>query len=132
MGVYTSATSFILDKLWDEVEGFADYFHVHGASLRDLGHLVDEVFVSAYLSLKSGLDQEDLAMLESQIAADVLAPLMHKQGFRELWSEWDHATRESFVADQIELHLGRLLFEVYAAQFAKAYVRAYETYLARR
>jgi len=130
MGLYTSAASEILDKLWEGYDGFAAYFHLHEVSLRDLGHLLEEIFVPAYLEVKNSLDPNVLASLQHQISDDVMTSLLEKPGFRVLWDEWDENTRLAFLQEPTEEHLSRVLFEDYREQFAQFYVQAYETYRA--
>ncbi|MBI5930285.1 MAG: hypothetical protein HY862_13325 [Chloroflexi bacterium] len=128
MGIYTSAASEILDRLWEGYEGFAAYFHERDVSLRDLGHVLEEVFVPAYLHVKSNLDRSALYSLQHEITEDVLGGLMHKPGFRNLWDEWDDHTRQTFLQEPIEEQLGRMLFEGHADQFAQIFIAAYEAY----
>lgn len=128
MSLYTSAVSEILDRLWEGYDGFADYFHERNVNLRDLGHLLEEVFVPAYLYVKKSLDQNAVVSLHQEIADHILGGLMSKPGFRDLWEEWDAHTRQTFLGKPIEEQLGRILFEHYADQFARTFVSAFEAY----
>lgn len=130
LGIYTSAASEILDRLWDNYEGFAAYFHARDVSLRDLGHLLEEVFVPAYLHVKSNLDRGALYSLNNEITENVLGGLLNKPGFRDLWNEWDDHTRQTFLQEPIEELLGRILFEEHAEQFARVFIAAYESHRA--
>ncbi len=128
MGIYTSAASEILDRLWENYDGFAAYFHARDVSLRDLGHLLDEVFVPAYLHVKSNLDRGAVYSLHHEITENVLGGLLNKPGFRDLWDEWDDHTRQTFLQEPVEELVGRILFEDYAEQFAQMFIAAFERY----
>ncbi len=128
MGIYTSAASEILDRLWESYDGFAAYFHAQDVNLRDLGHLLEEVFVPAYLHVKSNLDRVALHSLNHEITENVLGGLLNKPGFRALWDEWDDHTRQTFLQEPIEELLGRILFEEHADRFAQVFITAYENY----
>jgi hypothetical protein len=127
MCFYCKAASTVLDALWDD-QDFRDHFHANGAELSHLGHLTHEVFVPAYLAVKEQLDSNALSMLEGQVAEDLLAPYYDRPGFREIWDEWDQATREAFVGEQSEVALANLLLYLYASTFADTYKSAYAAY----
>ena len=128
LGIYTSAASEILDRLWESYDGFAAYFHAQDVNLRDLGHLLEEVFVPAYLQVKSSLDRVALHSLNHEITENVLGGLLNKPGFRALWDEWDDHTRQTFLQEPIEELLGRIIFEEHADRFAQVFITAYENY----
>jgi len=128
MQVYDKAASVVLDTLWDDAE-FRSFFHALDYSLNDLGPLIHEVFVPAYLRVRRSLQGGELEMLEAQVTEDLLAPLYDRPNFRELWESWDQATREEFLREQSEMQLGQLLVMVYDSQLAEAYKQAFLEYL---
>jgi hypothetical protein len=131
MSAYTKAASFVLDSLWEHDE-FRDFCYSLDAELADLGPLTQSVFEPAYLQFKASLDENALLMLESQVTADLLSPLLGRPGFREIWAQWDLATREEFIQEQSELQLARLLIQVYDQQLIALYKHAYKHYLTNR
>lgn len=129
MSIYTKAASFILDSLWSK-DDFRDYFYDLGTELADLGPLTQEVFEPTYVAFKNALDDNALMMLESQVTADLLSPLLKQENFRRMWDQWDKATRNHFIQEQSELHLAKLLIQVYDQQLDERYRQAYTNYLA--
>ncbi len=127
MCFYCKAASTILDMLWEETD-MRDYFHDQGVDLSGLGPLTHEVFVPAYRTVKDTLDRNALALLEAQVTQDMLEPYYDKPGFRQVWDEWDTASREEFARETSELELARLLYNFYAEDFAAAYEDAYRTH----
>lgn len=130
MSAYTKAASFILDTLWQD-DGFREHFHRLGVSLADLGHLVDTVFVPAYLWFKRSLDPADLARLQKSVVVPLIIPLLRQPSFREMWEQWDQATQLAFVREQTELPLAKLLIQVYHQQLDAAFRQAYARYSAQ-
>ncbi len=128
MQVYDKAASVVLDTLWDDVE-FRSFFYALNYSLNDLGPLIREVFVPAYLRVRRSLQGGELEMLEAQVTEDLLAPLYDRPTFREMWESWDQATKEEFLRAQSEMQLGQLLVLVYDTQLAEAYKQAFLEYL---
>ena len=125
MCVYCKPASVVLDKLWED-ESFRDYFYDRGLDLADLGPMVHDVFVPAYLHIKSGLEGGALEMLEAQVTEDLLSPLYDRPNFREMWESWGVEMRQSFLQEQSEMQLGSLLVMVYADQLAEEYKKAYQ------
>jgi len=128
MCVYCRAASTVLDALWDDQE-FRSFFYSQGYDLSRLGPLTHDVFVPAYLRVKQSLQGGELEMLEAQVTQDVLSPLYRRPHFREIWEQWDQATRDAFLREQSELHLAELLVMVYDARLSDAYRRAFKEYL---
>ena len=128
MGLYDKAASAVLDTLWEDMD-FREFFHNCGYELADLGPLIPRVFVPAYLSVKQMLEGGALEMLEAQVTEDLLAPLYDRPSFREIWDQWDQATRDEFLREQSEMQLGLLLVMVYEAQLVEAYQKAFLKYL---
>jgi hypothetical protein len=128
MSMYDKAASAVLDTLWDDT-GFREFFHQRGYDLAALGPLIPGVFVPAYLTVRQSLDGGALAMLEAQVTEDLLSPLYDRPNFRQIWDEWDQATRDAFLREQSEMQLGLLLVMVYDQQLVEAYKRAFENYL---
>ncbi|MBI5957985.1 MAG: hypothetical protein HY866_04570 [Chloroflexi bacterium] len=124
MCVYCKAASAILDTLWDDRE-FRNFFYDMGYELSDLGPLVHDVFVPAYLRVKRSLRGGDLEMLEAQVTEDVLAPLYNRPNFREIWDAWDQPTRDEFVREQSEMQLAELLVMAYDTRLVDAYKQAF-------
>ncbi len=127
MSAYTKAVSFLLDTLWQN-DGFRQYFRRQGVGLADLGHLIDAVFVPAYLWFKRSLDPADLARLQKSVVVPLIIPLLRKPAFREMWEQWDQATQLAFVREQTELPLAKLLIQVYHQQLDAAFRQAYARY----
>ncbi len=130
MSAYTTAASYILDTLWQS-EGFREHFHRQGVSLIDLGPLTQSVFVPAYLRFKRSLDPADLARLQKSVVVPLIVPLLRQPDFREMWQQWDQATQLTFVREQTELPLAKLLIQVYHQQLDAAFREAYAHYVAR-
>lgn len=130
MSAYTKAASFILDTLWQD-DGFREYFRHLGVSLADLGHLIDTVFVPAYLWFKRSLDPADLARFQKSVVVPLIIPLLRQPSFREMWEQWDQATQLAFVREQTELPLAKLLIQVYHQQLGAAFRQAYARYSAQ-
>ncbi|MBN1679391.1 MAG: hypothetical protein JW966_03815 [Anaerolineae bacterium] len=128
MSVYDKAASAVLDTLWEEI-GFRTFFHNLGYELADLGPLIPRVFVPAYLSVKATLEPEALDLLETQVTKELLIPLAKRPHFREAWEHWDQATRDSFLREQSEMQLGRLLVMVYDNELATAYKNAFLSHI---
>ncbi|MBN1966776.1 MAG: hypothetical protein JW910_19140 [Anaerolineae bacterium] len=130
MSAYTKAASFVLDTLW-EADDFRAFFYGLDLELADLGPLSQKVFEPAYVAFRGALDDDALFMLESQVTQDLMAPLLQRPKFRDIWQQWDEATREEFIKEQAELQLARLLIQVYDEPLAAAYRAAYTTYAAQ-
>ncbi len=128
MCLYCAAGSELLDRLWED-ESFRQYFHERGYDLRALGKLLHKVFTPAYMRFKETLDPRALAMLEAQVTDDIMMPLLDKKGFLELWQSWSEDEREAFAAEQREVHLVRLLLQVYEDELRRVYIGAFEKYL---
>jgi hypothetical protein len=124
MCVYCKAASAILDTLWEDRE-FRSFFYDMGYELSDLGPLVHDVFVPAYLRVKRALRGGELEMLEAQVTEDVLSPLYNRPNFREMWDVWDQATRDEFVREQSEMQLALLLVMAYDTRLLDAYKQAF-------
>lgn len=128
MCVYCKAASLVLDTLWDDDE-FRDFFYDYEHELADLGPLIHDVFVPAYLRVKQLLQSGELSILEAQVTEDLLAPLYDRSTFREMWESWDQATRNEFLREQSEMKLAQLLMMVYDLQLAEAYRAAFLDHL---
>jgi hypothetical protein len=128
MCVYCKAASAVLDALWDDHE-FRSFFHNRGYELSHLGPLTHDVFVPAYLRVKQSLQGGELEMLEAQVTQDILAPLYRRPHFREIWEQWDQATRDAFLREQSEMHLAELLVMVYDARLSDAYRQGFIDYV---
>ncbi|NDJ78114.1 MAG: hypothetical protein GYB65_17840 [Chloroflexi bacterium] len=126
--LYDKAASAILDKLWEDYE-FRDFFYDLGYELADLGPLIHDVFVPAYLGVKRRLEGGALEMLEAQVTQDLLSPLYDRPNFREMWEQWDQPTRDAFLREQSEMQLGLLLVMVYESELREAYKDAFLIYL---
>jgi len=87
------------------------------------------VFVPAYLWVKRSLQGGELEMLEAQVTQDILAPLYRRPHFREIWEQWDQATRDAFLREQSEMQLADLLVMVYDARLSDAYRREFMDYV---
>jgi hypothetical protein len=124
MCVYCRAASAVLDALWED-PGFREDFTRHGYDLADLGKLVHDVFVPAYLDVKRALQGGPLEMLEAQVTDDVLGPLADRPSFRALWAEWDPPTRQAFLREQSEMQLGLLIVAIHENRLAGAYKAAF-------
>jgi len=124
MCIYCKAASAVLDSLWDDHD-FRHFFHRQGYELSQLGPLTHDVFVPAYLRVKRSLQGGELEMLEAQVAQDVLAPLYRRPHFREIWEQWDQATRDAFLREQSEMRLAERLGMAYSARLSEAYRRAF-------
>ena len=128
MSVYDKAASAVLDKLWEE-DAFRGFFYDYGYELADLGPLIPDVFVPAYLSVKRMLQGGALEMLEAQVTEDLLGPLYDRPNFRAMWEAWDQPTREAFLREQSEMQLGLLIVMVYDAQLAEAYKQYFQEFI---
>jgi hypothetical protein len=128
MCVYCKAASVVLDELW-ESNDFRAFFYGLGYELADLGPLTHDLFVPAYLHVKQRLQGGELEMLEAQVTEDILGPLYDRPNFREIWEEWDQATREEFVREQSEMEMARLLVMVYDAQLDEEYREMFLEYI---
>ena len=131
MYVYDKAASVILDALWERPD-FRAFFYQHHYTLSDLGPLIHQVFVPAYLRVKASLQGGELELLEAQVAEDVLVPLYRRPNFRHMWESWDQKTRDAFVREQIEMILAREMMQQHEALFADAYRQAFMAYLDAR
>ena len=131
MYVYDKAASVVLDTLWERLD-FRAFFYQHDYTLSDLGPLIHQVFVPAYLRVKASLQGGELELLEAQVADDVLVPLYQRPNFREMWESWDQETRDAFVREQIEMALAREMMQHHEALFMEAYRRAFVAYLEAR
>ena len=131
MSVYDKAASVVLDTLWERPD-FRASFHQHDYTLNDLGPLIHQVFVPAYLRVKASLQGGELELLEAQVADDVLVPLYQRPNFREMWESWDQETRDVFVREQIEMALALEMLQQHEALFRDAYYRAFVAYLEGR
>jgi hypothetical protein len=128
MCVYCKAASTVLDALWGDQE-FRSFFYNRGYDLSGLGPLTHDVFVPAYLHVKQSLQGGELEMLEAQITQDVLSPLYRRPHFREIWEQWDQATRDAFLREQSEMQLAELLVMVYDARLSDAYRQGFMDYV---
>ena len=128
MSLYDKAASAVLDTLWEDHQ-FRAFFHDLGYELADLGPLIPEVFVPAYVDFKYSLEGGALEMLEAQVTQDLLSPLYDRPNFREMWEQWDQPTRDAFLREQSEMQLGLLLVMVYETELTDVYQRAFLDYL---
>jgi hypothetical protein len=128
MCVYCRAASTVLDALWGDQE-FRSFFYNRSYDLSGLGPLTHDVFVPAYLSVKQSLQGGELEMLEAQVTQDVLSPLYRRARFREIWEQWDQATRDAFLREQSEMQLAELLVMVYDARLSDAYRQGFMDYV---
>jgi hypothetical protein len=128
MHVYDKAASVVLDTLWDDVE-FRGFFRAREYGLNELGPLVHEVFVPAYLRVRRSLQGGELEMLEAQVTEDLLTPLHDRPTFRQMWESLDQPAREEFLVEQSEMQLAQLIVMVHGGTLAEAYKQAFAAYL---